>query len=415
MTMSAPEGHRHASAPERFPRTLGSAGRHLALMAACIACFFHGGAVPLTAQTEIDVEKFANRSDRIPISISGFSGKVADALKFDLEIQGFVAGPSGDAVFELVGKNDGRVEGVLKDRASGRPLLSKTYTGGTLRTQAHALADEVVETVTGRRGISRTKIAFKIESGGDSEIGVADYDGHNFVQVTRDRSITREPAWFPGTRTLYYTSYRGGNPDVYSHDLTSGERRVIANFSGLNTGAAVSPNGNALALILSKAGSPDVYVGRPDGSGLQRLTTTRELEATPTWSPDNQTLCFVSRVGGNSALYLLPSTGGSLTRLRTAGVFNATEPDWSPDGKWIAFTTQRGGGVFEICIVPAEGGSITTLVEGENPSWAPNSRNLVYMRRINRRRVLSVLDVPTKHVKDVAQITGNCSEPCWAR
>ena len=373
------------------------------------------GALQLAAETEFTLEKFINRSDRIPIVISGFSGQTAEVLKFDLEVQGFVVTADSNAPFELNGTAGDRVSGVLKDRASGQTLVSRAYTGGSMRVQAHALADEVVVKVTGRQGISRTKIAFTIESGGDSEISVADYDGHNMVQVTRDRSITREPAWFPGKRTLYYTSYRKGNPDVYSHDLSTGNRQSVAGFSGLNTGAAVSPNGSALALILSKSGSPDVYVGGTDGGNLRRLTTTRELEATPTWSPDNRTLCFVSRVGGNSALYTLPESGGSMKRLRTAGVYNATEPDWSPDGKQIAFTTQRGGGVFEICVVPADGGTITTLVAGENPSWAPNSRNLIFMRRINRRRFLSVLDVPTKHVKDITQITGNCSEPCWER
>src|SRR6266852_209292 len=72
------------------------------------------------------------------------------------------------------------------------------------------------------------------------------------------------------------------------------------------------------------------------------------------------------------------------------------EPDWSPDGKWIAFTVQFRD--FEIAVVPAGGGSATLLVEGEDPSWAPNSRTLIYARRQGGRYVLSLLDVPTKQV-----------------
>jgi TolB protein len=92
------------------------------------------------------------------------------------------------------------------------------------------------------------------------------------------------------------------------------------------------------------------------------------------------------------------------------------EPDWSPDGKWIAFTTLTGAG-FQICVVEANGGNATVLVEGEDPSWSPNSRTLVFSRRAGGRQVLSLLDVPTKQVKDIPRISGSSSQsqPSWAR
>jgi TolB protein len=92
---------------------------------------------------------------------------------------------------------------------------------------------------------------------------------------------------------------------------------------------------------------------------------------------------------------------------------NCTEPDWSPDGKQIVFT--RLAGDFEVCVAPAGGGSITPLVAGEDPSWAPNSRTVVFSRRAGDRRMVSLLDVPTKRYKDVQQISGSCSQPAWAK
>ena len=109
----------------------------------------------------------------------------------------------------------------------------------------------------------------------------------------------------------------------------------------------------------------------------------------------------------------VPAGGGEMQRIPTPGASNPTEPDWSPDGKWIAFTSQTGE--FDICVLPADGGTPTVLVAGEDPSWSPNSRTLIFTRRTGGRYVLSVLDVFTKQVKDIARISGSDSQPAWAR
>ena len=109
-----------------------------------------------------------------------------------------------------------------------------------------------------------------------------------------------------------------------------------------------------------------------------------------------------------------PRLGGAIRRIATSGVSNPSEPDISPDGKWIAFTAQMGD--FQICLVPVRGGDARVVVAGEDPSWAPNSRTLVFTRHLGAgRTVLSLLDVPTKERKDVAETLGVCSQPAWAR
>lgn len=350
-----------------------------------------------------------------PISISGYSGEAAQVIHFDLEVAGFEVVAADSAPYNLVGRNEGsQVEGRLTDRLSKKSLLAKAYTGGSTRTQAHALADEIVEIILKVKGIARTKIFYKQDVGRVGEIFMSDYDGHNPVQVTRDNAIVAAPAFVPGKWKVYYTSYKSGFPDIYAHDLGSGERRIVAAYPGLNTSAAISSDGSQIAMILSKAGSPDLYVASADGTGLRQLTKTKEDESSPCWAPDGSKICFASRVNERRSLYVVPSTGGSMLRVRTEGTPNPSEPDWSPDGKWIAYTSQTGAG-FAICIVPAEGGIGEPLAAGEDPSWAPNSRTIVFTRRVGNKRILSLLDVPTKHVKDTAQISGSRSQPCWAR
>ncbi len=367
----------------------------------------------LLAQKEVDITH-TGEIKRIPISLEGYSGEVLSVLRFDLEIQGFEITTADKAQYLVSGNNNSSVVGRLTDRINKASLLAKEYTGGTPRSEAHSLSDDIVEKITSRKGIARTKIAFKAENGSNSEIYVADYDdGYNAIAVTQDHTITRDPAWVPGRRMLYYTSYKAGNPDIYSHDLQSGTRRTFARYPGLNSGAALSPDGRQVAMVLSKGGSPDIYVQDADGSNLRQLTKTKEAESSPCWSPDGQTICFSSRAQGASALFLVSVNGGSMRRLGTAGAGNCTEPDWSPDGKTIVFT--RLAGDFEICVAPASGGSVTPLVAGEDPSWGPNSRTVIFTRRVKGKRVVSLLDVPTKQTKDVQQTSGSCSQPSWAR
>jgi TolB protein len=348
----------------------------------------------------------------VPLSLAGFPAEMTAVLKFDLELAGFKVVNGDGGLYTLSGAyRDGRLEGRLLNR-SGTQVLGKAYEGPNWRSKTHALSDDVVLSLTGQKGIAQTQIAYKAEYGGVSEIFVADYDGHNAMQVTQDNATVAAPTWAPGRRLLLYTSYKLDNPDIFYHDLGTGKRAVIASYTGLNTSPAVSAQGK-VAMILSKDGSPDIYTCDLNGANLKQLTFTREDESSPCWSPDGEWICYAAKVDERRSLFKIPAGGGTARRIAIDGAINPTEPDWSPDGKWIAFTCQRRE--FELCIVPSEGGVATTLVDGEDPSWAPNSRNIIFTRRKNGRRYLCVLDVFTKHVKDVAQLSGNCSQPSWAK
>ena len=409
-----PRGHsaarlrrpRRADAPDRS-RLTGSA-----LLAGLLGLLLAG---PAVGQQEIDITGYAGAGTRpILIEVSGYTGEVAETLRFDLEIAGFKYTTAERAQYLLKGTSNGQVEGRLQDALNKHSLFAKAYSGGGLRVQAHALADDVVQAVTGKPGVARTKIAFKVAHGGASEIYIADYDGHNALAVTQDHTVVAAPCWVPGRRQIYYTSYKFNYPDIFFHDLTTGSRKVIARYSGLNTSPAASPDGRHVAMILSKEGSPNVFVCDADGGELRQLTRGREADSSPCWSPDGRTICYATRMNGRRVLARVPAGGGAVERIPILGVPNPSEPDWSPDGKWIVFTSQMAN--FELCLIPAQGGEARQLVAGEDAAWAPNSRTLVFTRRLGRGRdVLSLLDVPTKVMKDVGQSLGACSQPSWAR
>jgi TolB protein len=369
------------------------------------------------AQNEIQIQqqiKVLGTTPPIPVALDGFTGEAAEVLKFDLYVQGFSFVTPDAAQYLIHGSGAGGVTGSVTDKFANKMILSRSYNGASLRRQAHAFADDIVQTIQNKKGIGQTKIAFKSQApGGNGEIYVADFDGYGAQPVTSDATIVARPAWVPGRLALYYTSYARGNPDIFYHSLSSGQRRVVAGYSGLNTSAAVSPDGAKVAMILSKAGSPNVWVCNADGTNLKRLTTGIE-DSSPCWSPNGDWICFATKKAERRRLAKVPTGGGEVQYLNTTGAANPTEPDWSPDGKWIAFT--RMAGDFDICVMPADGSlAPTALVAGQNPSWAPNSRTLIFNRGSAGRQMLSVLDVFTKQYKDCHRATGSNSQPAWAR
>jgi TolB protein len=382
------------------------------MTAGCIG--FGGLAFAQPAEFEINKLVTPGNTPPIWVSVSGFGGEAAQVLEFDLYVQGF-GFTNAEAAQYLIsgGSGGGGLQGKVMDRFNKSVLVSKSYAGASLRRETHAFADDFVQAL-GRKGIAQTKIAFKVEFGSGrntyDEIYVADFDGRGAQAVTSDRVLTAAPSWVPGRFMLYYGSYKLGNSAVFSHDLSSGARKTVAWYGGSSISPAVSPDGRKVAMILSKDGWTDLYVADPDGGNLRRVTRSPEDESSPCWSPDSQWICFATRVKERRMLCKVPVAGGPAQRIATTEASSPTEPDWSPDGKWIAFTTQ--GRDFQICVVPAQGGVATVLVA--DPSWSANSRTLVFRRRNAGR--LSLLDVPTKQVKDVTRVSsGENSQPSWAR
>lgn len=386
--------------------------KHLRLYSSFMMCAL----CAYNSQAQITIEKDVGPGRERPIfvSLSGITGEAAQVLQTDLYVQGFAFTNAEAAQFQISGSSDGNLQARVVDRGNQNVVLSKAYSGASLRRQTHTFVDDFVQKLN-RKPIALSKIAYKGESGKGSEIFIADFDAHNSQPVTQDGSTVYAPSWVPGKMALLYGSYKLNNADIFLHNLTTGARRVFARYGGSSMSPAVSPDGRRVAMILSKDGWPDLYVADIEGNNVTRLTKSRQDESSPCWSPDGRWICFAAKEKERRTLCKVPASGGALKIIPTSGVPSPTEPDWSPDGKLIAFTAQFRS--FQICVVDADGGQATMLVEGEDPSWSANSRTLIYGRRQNGNYTLSLLDVPTKQYKDVSRISGtrSQSQPSWAR
>ncbi|MCC7519310.1 MAG: PD40 domain-containing protein [Verrucomicrobiae bacterium] len=382
-------------------------------LAAAAAAFFFLAAASLRAY-DVEVVK---PGDVITLRVAPFGGAAgAEATKIltaDLERSGWfkIVGSGGDYAVEG-SASAGSVQSKVF-RSNGTPVASPSASG-ELRRAVHAVADAIVEKITGNKGIASARIAFISDKSGHKELYVSDYDFFNVVRLTSDNSIVVAPAFNRAGTRLAFTSYRSGYPDVYVADYPSGARRVVARYPGLNAGAAFSPDGARLALTLSKDGNPELYVMSAGGSNLQRLTRTRGGESSPSWSPDGSRIAYASDDGGRPQIYVIPSSGGRAQRVSSGGY--CTEPSWSPDGKRIAYSVRSGGG-FAVCAVGAEGGGAETLYANgscEDPDWAPDSRHLIFARTSGSRTDLYLLDTTRKDAVQITRNFGNCTQPSWA-
>src|ERR1035437_9331585 len=188
----------------------------LPVLFATAAIHFSRGQNEIQIQKQIDV---LGQTKPIPVALEGFSGEVADVLKFDLYVQGFSFVAPDAAQYQISGTGAGSVQGRVVDRINKSTILSHSYTGASLRRQAHAFADDIVQAITGKKGIAQTKIAFKVQSStGNGEIYVADFDGHSAQSITHDDTIVAAPAWVPRQLAIYSTSYKRSNPDIFYHN-----------------------------------------------------------------------------------------------------------------------------------------------------------------------------------------------------
>src|ERR1017187_2163194 len=169
------------------------------------------------------------------VSMSGLTGEAATTLQFDLYVQGFAFTNAEAAQYLITGSNNGNLQAKASDPHNKSTLVSKAYSGASLRRQVHAFADDFIAALPQHaKGIAQTKMAFKGENSPTSEIYVADFDGRNAQAVTKDNNLVAAPDWVPGHLALYYVSYKLNHVDIFYHDLSTGARRAWGPFNGSN-------------------------------------------------------------------------------------------------------------------------------------------------------------------------------------
>ncbi len=290
----------------------------------------------------------------------------------------------------------------LYDVVNEQFLVGKRYQGkkSFMRKIMHRFADEVMEQLTGKRGVAETRLAFLSRTRDGKEMHAVDFDGANVQKLTDEKSVILSPDWSPDGRFIVYTSYKEHNPDLILLDPDGRRRRrPLLRLPGINSAPAWSPDGSKISLVLSKDSNSEIYVLNR-WRKLTRLTRHFNIDTSPTWSPDGKKIAFTSdRSGtGRPQIYIMDAVSGDRTgvkRITFQSRYN-DNPSWSPDGDKIAFTSMVKG-KFQIKIYNTETRKTTDVTTGrgskEEPTWSPDGQFLAY--RLTRGRK------PSIHIKRV--------------
>lgn len=288
---------------------------------------------------------------------------------------------------------------------------------GEVARMAHRTADAILEFTTGILGPFDSRIAFVSNrgSGFTKEINVFTFDGA-ITKVTSHRSVTMAPSWAVDSGSIVFTSFKGGQPSLWTVDLATKAEKQLAGKMGLNVGGAWRPDGRDLAVAREEGGNTDIYLLDFATKSQKRLTDHWGIDVDPSWSPDGSRLAFCSSRGGSPQVYTMSPGTGDASRVTFGGSYNCA-PVWSPDGRYIAYAG-RVGRDFHIFVVPAGGGEARQLTftgSNEDPTWAPDSRYIAFSREAGGERKLFLVDITGRWERQLTTGGGDDSSPSWSR
>ncbi|WP_163336616.1 Tol-Pal system beta propeller repeat protein TolB [Desulfopila sp. IMCC35008] len=309
----------------------------------------------------------------------------------------------------------------LFDVAGNETMMGKSFSGTIKQkeTMLFKFCDDVIEELTGTRGIASSQIAFVSHNKSAKEVYLTDILGRKLRQVTRHRNLIVSPRFTPDGKALSYTSYHTGNANLYITKLNQSKvTRALSRRKGMNLAPAWSPDGTKMILTLSVNGNPDLFMLDDKGRIIEQLTKRAGINVSPTWSPDGSRIVFVSDRSGKPQLYVMDLRTRNTQRITFKGSENA-EPSWSPKEDLIVYSSLRDG-VYQLFTTKPEPGApaeqlTSDLSHHESPMWSPDGNQIIFSKRDGKKHQIYAIMKNGSFQRRVLAFPGSHTYPQWSR
>jgi len=206
-------------------------------------------------------------------------------------------------------------------------------------------------------------------------------------QYTFDEGVERDAAWSPDGQWIAYSAARQSGMNLWKRPVAGGAAVQLTSDSTMNVYPAWSPDGARLAFTSDRSGKVNIWILDADGGEPTRVTADQDSVVSTLgggsqvcWSPDGKEIAFASNKGGSENIWTISATGGLPRQITRHASLDMT-PNWSPDGKEIAFTSMRSGNL-DLWVVAATGGQPRQITShpGEDwwSFWSPDGKWLLF-------------------------------------
>ena len=360
-----------------------------------------GAAPPMTTRTKIvagvDVQPAAPPRGRVPIWVWALGGVVLVALVVGLAMKMMDGSEEPAPVPTLT-----EVQVVIKDTDTPEPTATREPTSTLAPTATPTPTPELSPVPTSTPKPTATpslppvggRIVFTRKttpwSNSTSEIWVLDLDTDLALQLTHNNAVDWIPSWSPDGTRIAFTSNREENYDLWVMDADGGNQRPWITLAAWDEYARWSPDGLRLALAstgeTSGVWNSEIFIAASN-SDMRRVTFNTGADEWPAWSPDGRWLACSSDRDGYMNIYLFSAAdGGNITNW-TADTASNVQPAWSPDGEWIAFIRRVQSAPGEVSdfgnvwVGKRDQSEFYQLTEdgyANHPAWSPDGRYIVF-------------------------------------